>query len=200
MKMQPYFFAYYRRMFPAMRIKISGMDPNSQYILILDVVPVDNKRYRYAYHSSKWMVAGNADAPMPGRVYIHPDSPASGEEWMRQVISFDKVKLTNNELDQQGHVSRSTYTDIAVDFKISYPCFIFVFITTIKDHDHCALLLNQKHFTSTGKKRKIHAMKLYEPLLEVKLIFIFYVICVFPCCGKCLENSLSLIQAKSTDH
>ena len=60
---------------------------------------------RYAYHSSKWVVAGNADAPMPGRVYIHPDSPALGEEWMRQVVSFDKVKLTNNELDQQGHVS-----------------------------------------------------------------------------------------------
>lgn len=97
-------------MFPAMRIKINGMDPNAQYILILDVVPVDNKRYRYAYHSSKWMVAGNADAPMPGRVYIHPDSPASGEEWMRQVISFDKVKLTNNELDQQGHVSMNVYS------------------------------------------------------------------------------------------
>ena len=50
-------------------------------------------------------MAGNADAPMPGRVYIHPDSRALGEEWMRQVVSFDKVKLTNNELDQQGHVS-----------------------------------------------------------------------------------------------
>ena len=61
--------------------------------------------FRYAYHSSKWVVAGNADAPMPGRVYIHPDSPALGEDWMRQVVSFDKVKLTNNELDQQGHVS-----------------------------------------------------------------------------------------------
>lgn len=60
---------------------------------------------RYAYHSSKWVVAGNADAPMPGRVYIHPDSPALGDDWMRQVVSFDKVKLTNNELDQQGHVS-----------------------------------------------------------------------------------------------
>ena len=53
-------------------------------------------------------MAGNADAPMPGRVYIHPDSPALGEEWMRQVVSFDKVKLTNNELDQQGHVSTCT--------------------------------------------------------------------------------------------
>ncbi|XP_031557744.1 T-box transcription factor TBX15-like isoform X2 [Actinia tenebrosa] len=93
-----------RRMFPALRIKLSGLDPRAHYILVMDVVPVDGKRYRYAYHSSKWVVAGNADAPMPGRVYIHPDSPALGEEWMRQVVSFDKVKLTNNEMDQQGHI------------------------------------------------------------------------------------------------
>lgn len=53
------------------------------------------------------MVAGNADSPVPPRVYIHPDSPASGETWMRQVISFDKLKLTNNELDDQGHVRES---------------------------------------------------------------------------------------------
>lgn len=55
------------------------------------------------------MVAGNADSPVPARVYIHPDSPASGETWMRQVISFDKLKLTNNELDDQGHVSLYIY-------------------------------------------------------------------------------------------
>ncbi|KAL1782005.1 T-box transcription factor TBX18 [Sigmodon hispidus] len=93
-----------RRMFPAMRVKISGLDPHQQYYIAMDIVPVDNKRYRYVYHSSKWMVAGNADSPVPPRVYIHPDSPASGETWMRQVISFDKLKLTNNELDDQGHI------------------------------------------------------------------------------------------------
>ncbi|KAG8535902.1 hypothetical protein GDO81_027506, partial [Engystomops pustulosus] len=58
----------------------------------------------YVYHSSKWMVAGNADSPVPPRVYIHPDSLASGDTWMRQVVSFDKLKLTNNELDDQGHI------------------------------------------------------------------------------------------------
>ncbi|XP_029451353.1 T-box transcription factor TBX18 isoform X2 [Rhinatrema bivittatum] len=93
-----------RRMFPAMRVKVSGLDPHQQYYIAMDIVPVDNKRYRYVYHSSKWMVAGNADSPVPPRVYIHPDSPASGETWMRQVISFDKLKLTNNELDDQGHI------------------------------------------------------------------------------------------------
>lgn len=66
--------------------------------------------YRYVYHSSKWMVAGNADSPVPPRVYIHPDSLASGDTWMRQVVSFDKLKLTNNELDDQGHVSVNIWT------------------------------------------------------------------------------------------
>ncbi|KAM9449328.1 T-box transcription factor TBX15-like isoform 3-T3 [Salvelinus alpinus] len=94
-----------RRMFPAMRVKIVGLDPHQQYYIAMDIVPVDNKRYRYVYHSSKWMVAGNADSPVPPRVYIHPDSLASGDTWMRQVVSFDKLKLTNNELDDQGHVS-----------------------------------------------------------------------------------------------
>ncbi|XP_007894068.1 T-box transcription factor TBX15 [Callorhinchus milii] len=93
-----------RRMFPAMRVKITGLDPHQQYYIAMDIVPVDNKRYRYVYHSSKWMVAGNADSPVPPRVYIHPDSLASGDTWMRQVISFDKLKLTNNELDDQGHI------------------------------------------------------------------------------------------------
>ncbi|KAM8855472.1 T-box transcription factor TBX15 [Spinachia spinachia] len=93
-----------RRMFPAMRVKIVGLDPHQQYYIAMDIVPVDNKRYRYVYHSSKWMVAGNADSPVPPRAYIHPDSLASGDTWMRQVVSFDKLKLTNNELDDQGHI------------------------------------------------------------------------------------------------
>ena len=50
------------------------------------------------------MVAGTADNPVPPRVYVHPESPATGENWMRQVVSFDKLKLTNHENDTQGHM------------------------------------------------------------------------------------------------
>uniref|UniRef100_A0A4W5NXG2 T-box transcription factor 18 n=1 Tax=Hucho hucho TaxID=62062 RepID=A0A4W5NXG2_9TELE len=110
-----------RRMFPAMRVKISGLDPHQQYYVTMDIIPVDNKRYRYVYHSSKWMVAGNADSPVPPRVYIHPDSPASGETWMRQVISFDKLKLTNNELDDQGHVGYLFIIDVYIMQPIPEP-------------------------------------------------------------------------------
>ena len=42
---------------------------------------------------------------MPPRMYIHPDSPAKGATWLRQQpISFDKIKLTNNQLDENGHI------------------------------------------------------------------------------------------------
>ncbi|NXG35171.1 TBX22 factor, partial [Dromaius novaehollandiae] len=60
---------------------------------------------RYVYHSSQWMVAGNTDhSCIAPRLYVHPDSPCSGETWMRQVVSFDRVKLTNNEMDDKGHI------------------------------------------------------------------------------------------------
>uniref|UniRef100_A0A8C0BT23 T-box transcription factor 22 n=1 Tax=Buteo japonicus TaxID=224669 RepID=A0A8C0BT23_9AVES len=93
------------RMFPSVRVKVKGLEPLKQYYIAIDVVPVDSKRYRYVYHSSQWMVAGNTDhSCITPRLYIHPDSPCSGETWMRQIISFDRVKLTNNEMDDKGHI------------------------------------------------------------------------------------------------
>lgn len=49
-------------------------------------------------------MAGKADPATPGRVHYHPDSPAKGAQWMKQIVSFDKLKLTNNLLDDNGHV------------------------------------------------------------------------------------------------
>ena len=60
---------------------------------------------RYAFHTSSWVVAGKADPNSPPRIHVHPDSPAKGAQWMKQVVSFDKLKLTNNQLDENGHVS-----------------------------------------------------------------------------------------------
>ncbi|KAG8201210.1 hypothetical protein JTE90_019849 [Oedothorax gibbosus] len=94
----------YERMFPTVRASFSGADPHRKYVVLMDIVPVDNKRYRYAYHRSSWLVAGKADPPSPSRLYMHPDSPFTGDQLKKQVISFEKVKLTNNEMDKQGHI------------------------------------------------------------------------------------------------
>ena len=101
-------FYFARRMFPPFQVRLHGLDPSSKYILMMDFVPVDDKRYRYAFHSSKWLVAGKADSSVPGRVHIHPDSPCTGQQWMKQVVSFDKLKLTNNLMDDNGHVSHES--------------------------------------------------------------------------------------------
>lgn len=92
-------------MFPTLRVSFSGLDPDAKYAVLMDIVPVDSKRYRYAYHRSSWLVAGKADPPLPNRIYVHPDSPFSGDQLMKQAVSFEKIKLTNNMLDKSGHVS-----------------------------------------------------------------------------------------------
>ncbi|XP_076177329.1 T-box transcription factor TBX1 [Ptiloglossa arizonensis] len=93
-----------RRMFPTFQCRFFGLDPNTDYLLVMDFVPCDDKRYRYAFHSSAWVVAGRADPVSPPRIHVHPDSPANGAHWMKQPVSFDKLKLTNNQLDDNGHI------------------------------------------------------------------------------------------------
>ena len=95
----------FRRMFPTVRVSFTGLDPETKYSVLMDIVPVDSKRYRYAYHRSSWLVAGKADPPLPTRFYVHPDSPYSGEQLSKQTVSFEKLKLTNNMLDKNCQVS-----------------------------------------------------------------------------------------------
>ncbi|XP_059224291.1 optomotor-blind protein isoform X3 [Stomoxys calcitrans] len=92
-----------RQMFPQMKFRVSGLDAKAKYILLLDIVAADD--YRYKFHNSRWMIAGKADPEMPKRMYIHPDSPTTGEQWMQKVVSFHKLKLTNNISDKHGFVS-----------------------------------------------------------------------------------------------
>nr|XP_056713493.1 T-box transcription factor TBX20 [Euleptes europaea] len=121
-----------RRMFPTIRVSFSGVDPEAKFIVLMDIVPVDNKRYRYAYHRSSWLVAGKADPPLPARLYVHPDSPFTGEQLLKQMVSFEKVKLTNNELDQHGHIILNSMHKYQPRVHI------------IKKKDHTASLLNLK--------------------------------------------------------
>ncbi|NXN56192.1 TBX3 factor, partial [Rynchops niger] len=89
-----------RRMFPPFKVRCTGLDKKAKYILLMDIVAADDCRYKF--HNSRWMVAGKADPEMPKRMYIHPDSPATGEQWMSKVVTFHKLKLTNNISDKHG--------------------------------------------------------------------------------------------------
>ncbi|XP_055369643.1 T-box-containing protein TBX6L-like [Betta splendens] len=91
-----------RRMFPHCSVRLSGLQPFANYVIMMDMVPVDG--FKYKWKKEQWEVAGKAEPQPPCRLYMHPDSPAPGSHWMKQSFSFLKMKLTNNTLDQHGHV------------------------------------------------------------------------------------------------
>lgn len=141
-------------MFPQMKFRVSGLDNKSKYILLLDIVAADDYRYKFhnrwvssneatqnmrtdalAFSCSRWMVAGKADPEMPKRMYIHPDSPSTGEQWMQKVVSFHKLKLTNNISDKHGFVSIKA---LSIDFRLVYQ----------KMYDLCHILCGGRQWTA----------------------------------------------------
>uniref|UniRef100_A0A8C9D706 T-box transcription factor 19 n=1 Tax=Panthera leo TaxID=9689 RepID=A0A8C9D706_PANLE len=90
-----------RRMFPVLKISVTGLDPNAMYSLLLDFVPTDSHRWKYV--NGEWVPAGKPEVSSHSCVYIHPDSPNFGAHWMKAPISFSKVKLTN-KLNGGGQV------------------------------------------------------------------------------------------------
>ncbi|XP_037534432.1 T-box transcription factor T isoform X3 [Nematolebias whitei] len=82
-----------RRMFPVLKVNVSGLDPNAMYSFLLDFLSADNHRWKYV--NGEWVPGGKPEPQTPSCVYIHPDSPNFGAHWMKAPVSFSKVKLTN---------------------------------------------------------------------------------------------------------
>ncbi|CAO4371402.1 unnamed protein product [Caenorhabditis nigoni] len=93
-----------RRMFPTLSVIIAGLDPVKNYVVMVDLECIELKRFRYSFHQSKWISTGPGESELPSRMFVHSDSPARGAHWMRSPVSFDKMKLTNNQLDNNGHI------------------------------------------------------------------------------------------------
>ena len=61
-------------------------------------------------------------------MYVHPESPNTGAHWMKKIISFHKLKMTNNVSDTSGYVSlllRNVHLMIA-DFRLFLVFYSFV--------------------------------------------------------------------------
>ncbi|KAK7887175.1 hypothetical protein WMY93_026796 [Mugilogobius chulae] len=85
-----------RRMFPFLSFNIAGLSLTAHYNVFVEVVLADPNHWRF--QGGKWVTCGKADNSSQGnKIYIHPESPNTGAHWMRQEISFSKLKLTNNK-------------------------------------------------------------------------------------------------------
>ncbi|XP_018413210.1 PREDICTED: brachyury protein-like isoform X2 [Nanorana parkeri] len=90
-----------RRMFPVLKVSVTGLDPNAMYSLLMDFVTADNNRWKYV--NGEWVPGGKPEPQVPSCVYIHPDSPNFGAHWMKAPVSFSKVKLTN-KMNGEGQI------------------------------------------------------------------------------------------------
>lgn len=92
-------------MFPFVMVTLEGLSPTLLYSVHLQVVPCDNRQYKFCQR--RWVSVTDAPtgpAPIPGTTYLHPASPNRGSFWCQEMVSFAKLKITNNK-HSQGNVS-----------------------------------------------------------------------------------------------
>ena len=90
-------------MFPVVKVGVSGMDRSAMYSLALEFVQIGSNRWKYM--NGDWVPGGKSEPPQNHSLYLHPDSPNFGHHWMKDPISFSKVKLTNKANPTNGQVS-----------------------------------------------------------------------------------------------
>uniref|UniRef100_UPI00358ED79C uncharacterized protein isoform X3 n=1 Tax=Myxine glutinosa TaxID=7769 RepID=UPI00358ED79C len=91
-----------RRMFPYCQFDIDGLDPNMDYIMALDMVPVDSQ-HNQMFDDACFPVV-HSTSECPNQLYLHPESPSLGLHWMKRKITFCKVKLTNHYFQKNEYL------------------------------------------------------------------------------------------------
>ena len=54
-----------RRMFPPLKVNVSGLESTKKYIMVVDIIPADDNRYKY--HNGEWQITGKAEMPFGDR-------------------------------------------------------------------------------------------------------------------------------------
>ena len=95
-----------RQLFPLIVVSVTNLEKDSVYKVVLEFACNDRRRYKFI--KSQWVSSQQSDAAFPDQdpSFVHPESPATGKHWMKQVISFKAAKLTNDkDCRKPTHVS-----------------------------------------------------------------------------------------------
>ncbi|BFZ10097.1 hypothetical protein BsWGS_13136 [Bradybaena similaris] len=165
-----------RRMFPALKVKFCGLDPDKLYSVRLEFLQPDSSKYRYIYHSSRWMVSGSGDVIASQQCHKAAEEPISGQLICSQIVSFERLKLTNTEPTRTGQVSLVSMQkfqpqlvveevrDAGVDdtsqletYVVMFPQTSFMAVTAYQNHRITTLKIASnpfaKGFRESGKDR-----------------------------------------------
>ncbi|XP_075123929.1 T-box transcription factor T-like isoform X3 [Leptodactylus fuscus] len=166
-----------RRMFPVLKVSVSGLDPNAMYTFLLDFVSADNHRWKYV--NGEWVPGGKPEPQAPSCVYIHPDSPNFGAHWMKDPVSFSKVKLTNkmngggqimlnslHKYEPRIHIVRVGGAQRMITSH-SFPETQFIAVTAYQNEEITALKIKHNPFAKAfldAKERSDHKELLEEAI------------------------------------
>ncbi|KAJ8342898.1 hypothetical protein SKAU_G00328260 [Synaphobranchus kaupii] len=95
-----------RRMFPACKVSVTGLNPNTKYVLMMDMVPFDDNKYKW--NKDKWEVNGVTEPHLPNRFFIHPDSPALGGQVDAVPSLFPQAQAHQQHPQHQWHAELRT--------------------------------------------------------------------------------------------
>lgn len=110
---------HFRRMFPHIVLSIEGLESDTDYSVVLEIIPADQRRYKFI--NNHWLPVGMADPGPEVKAVTHPDSPSRGSFWAQNRPSFSKVRLTNNkESSDKECADGNVSTNITVT--ITYIC------------------------------------------------------------------------------
>ncbi|KAK6485425.1 T-box mRNAion factor TBX19-like [Huso huso] len=194
-----------RRMFPVLRVSVSGLDPNAMYSFLLDFAPADSHRWKYV--NGEWIPAGKPEPQAHSCVYIHPDSPNFGAHWMKSPISFSKVKLTNklnvggqimlnslHKYEPQIHIIRVGVSHKMVT-NLLFPETQFIAVTAYQNEEITALKIKYNPFAKAflDAKERTHPKDILESPSENQHMGM-------PHCGWLISNSEALCAPGSPNY
>ncbi|KHJ82035.1 T-box [Oesophagostomum dentatum] len=89
------------------------MKPDEPYAVMLRIERVDDMRYKFS--AGEWSTNGKGELQTVSRSIPHHDGAVdTGRAWMNKTVSFDRVKVTNNQLDNDPfHVSLCNFSRIS---------------------------------------------------------------------------------------
>ncbi|XP_035227803.1 T-box transcription factor mls-1-like [Stegodyphus dumicola] len=91
-----------RRMFPLVQVQLTNLDPSKFYYVLLDIVLVDQMRYKFM--NLQWVPSLKTNFQSEINFYNHSKSPALGSKWMQEPITFTGVKLSNYEKSDETRI------------------------------------------------------------------------------------------------
>ncbi|CAP28764.2 Protein CBR-TBX-7 [Caenorhabditis briggsae] len=144
-----------RRMFPMIRTKLYGLDWKSKYIMMLEMVQYDC--FRYKFTNGKWEVSGKGDIQPIRAPVMHPGSPKTGEDWMKDGACFKMLKLSNDPMNADGHIFLNSMHRYVPRFHIvRCDCFGNPIFSTFKsfvfDHTDFIAVTAYQNIEVTAKK------------------------------------------------